>query len=64
MYTSDALEEPLTVLGKVFVIVHAATDAHDTDFTAKLTDVYPDGRAIKLGVNPRGRDPGAVPTGP
>ena len=54
VYTSDALEEPLTVLGKIFVIVHAATDAHDTDFTAKLTDVYPDGRAIKLGVNPAG----------
>ncbi len=54
VYTSDVLEEPLTVLGKVFVIVHAATDARDTDFTAKLTDVYPDGRAIKLGVNPAG----------
>ncbi len=54
VYTSDILDEPLTVLGKVFVVVHAATDAPDTDFTAKLTDVYPDGRAVKLAVNPAG----------
>ena len=54
VYTSDVLTEPLTVLGKVFVTVHAATDAADTDFTAKLTDVYPDGRAVKLAVNPAG----------
>jgi predicted acyl esterase len=30
------------------VTLHAATSAPDTDFTAKLVDVYPDGRAISL----------------
>ena len=29
--------------------LHAATDARDTDFLAKLVDVYPDGRAVLLG---------------
>ena len=28
--------------------LHAATSAPDTDFTAKLVDVHPDGRAINL----------------
>jgi putative CocE/NonD family hydrolase len=30
------------------VHLNAATSARDTDFTAKLTDVYPDGRSIIL----------------
>ena len=33
----------------VEAIIHAATDGLDTDFTAKLVDVHPDGRALKLG---------------
>ena len=37
------------MLGRVWVVIHASTDARDTDFMAKLTDVYPDGRALRLG---------------
>ncbi|MDQ3892313.1 MAG: CocE/NonD family hydrolase [Actinomycetota bacterium] len=45
-YTSEVLEESYTVLGPVYVILFAASSAPDTDFVARLVDVYPDGRAI------------------
>ena len=34
--------------GPVSVTLHTATSAADTDFTAKLVDVWPDGRALGL----------------
>jgi len=48
VFTSTALESDLEVTGPVKVILYAATDARDTDWTAKLVDVYPDGRAFNL----------------
>ena len=48
VYTSDPLEEDLEVTGPVFVKLFASTDGRDTDFTAKLVDVHPDGYAINL----------------
>ena len=47
-YTSDPLEEDLEVTGPVFVKLFASTDGRDTDFTAKLVDVHPDGYAVNL----------------
>lgn len=47
-YTSEPLAAPLTVAGPVRVALWAATDAPDTDWTAKLVDVHPDGRAVSL----------------
>lgn len=46
VYTSDAMEQPLLVMGQVRARVYAASTARDTDFTAKLVDVFPDGRAL------------------
>ena len=48
VYTSPPLAAPLTVVGPVRVRLYAATDGPDTDWTAKLVDVYPDGRAVNL----------------
>lgn len=48
VYTSRALETALEVTGPVEVVLFASSSACDTDFTAKLVDVYPDGRAIHL----------------
>src|SRR5215469_15838706 len=45
-FTSDLLTADLEVTGPLSVTLHAATSAKDTDFTAKLVDVWPDGRAI------------------
>lgn len=49
VYTSNVLDEPIDIVGKVQVELYASSDALDTDFTAKLLDVHPDGRAIRLG---------------
>lgn len=46
VYTTDPLLDPLTVIGRVTVTLWASSDAVDTDFTAKLCDVYPDGRSM------------------
>lgn len=48
VYTGPVLDEPLQVAGDVWVELYAATSAADTDFTAKLVDVHPDGTAINL----------------
>jgi uncharacterized protein len=49
VYTSDAMKDPLEMIGSVVVDLQAASDARDTDFTAALSDVGPDGRALRLG---------------
>src|SRR5206468_2045268 len=48
VFTTPALGEPLEVTGHLSVRLYASTSARDTDFTAKLTDVYPDGRSMLL----------------
>lgn len=48
VYTSAVLDQPVNVTGPITVDLFATTDAKDTDFTAKLVDVLPDGRAINL----------------
>jgi hypothetical protein len=48
VYTSSPLEKAVEVTGPVKVILHAASSARDTDFTAKLVDVHPDGKAYNL----------------
>jgi len=48
VYTSDALESPLTLMGPVKVVLYASSDAPDTDFTAKLCDVYPNGKSVNI----------------
>ncbi len=47
-YTSEPMTAPLEVTGRVSVTLWAATSAVDTDWVARLVDVYPDGRAINL----------------
>jgi uncharacterized protein len=45
-FTGEVLDGDLEVTGPLQVTLHAATSAADTDFTAKLVDVWPDGRAM------------------
>jgi uncharacterized protein len=42
------LEQPLEVTAPVELRLFVASSAPDTDFTSKLVDVYPDGRAMIL----------------
>ncbi len=48
VYTGAPLSGPLTVIGPVTLRLWASSSAANTDFTAKLIDVYPDGRAINI----------------
>ena len=48
VYTSDPLKQDLEVTGVVRVVLYASTSAADTDFTAKLIDVFPNGEARNL----------------
>ncbi|MHC4579850.1 MAG: CocE/NonD family hydrolase [Planctomycetota bacterium] len=48
VYTSASLTTDMEVIGPVEVKLYAASSATDTDFTAKLIDVYPDGTALNI----------------
>jgi uncharacterized protein len=48
VYASEPLEHDLLVVGDVACTLWAATDGVETDFTAKLVEVRPDGLAIAL----------------
>ncbi|GCE08035.1 CocE/NonD family hydrolase [Dictyobacter aurantiacus] len=47
-YTAAPLEHPVEVTGPIELVLYASSSARDTDFTGKLVDVYPDGRAELL----------------
>jgi len=48
VYTSATLKQNVAVIGQVNVKLWAITSAPDTDFTAKLVDVHPDGYAQNI----------------
>jgi putative CocE/NonD family hydrolase len=48
VYTSEPLDEGIEVSGTIEITLYVSSDARDTDFTVKLLDVYPDGRAYNL----------------
>jgi hypothetical protein len=49
-FASPPLEGPVEIAGRVRVKLYVSTDAPDTDFTAKLVDIYPepDGKVINI----------------
>jgi uncharacterized protein len=47
-YTTQPLTHDLDVVGPLRMILYASSNAVDTDFLARLSDVFPDGRAIQL----------------
>jgi putative CocE/NonD family hydrolase len=48
VYSTPPLNKNLEVTGPVTLDLYASTSAADTDFTAKLVDVAPDGTAVNL----------------
>lgn len=48
VYTTDVLKEGVEVSGFIESTLYVSSDAKDTDFTIKLIDVYPDGKAYNL----------------
>ena len=65
VYTGDVLSKDLEVTGPITMKLHASSSARDTDFTAKLVDVRPDGDAQNIAdgiVRARFRESAAKPT--
>jgi hypothetical protein len=48
VYSSEPLKEGIELSGPIEVTLYVSSDVKDTDFTVKLIDVYPDGRAYNL----------------
>lgn len=48
VYTSEPFKEGVEVSGPITPTLYVSSDAKDTDFTVKVIDVYPDGRAYNL----------------
>jgi putative CocE/NonD family hydrolase len=48
VYTTEPLKEGMEVSGPIDATLYVSSDAKDTDFTVKVIDVYPDGRAYNL----------------
>jgi putative CocE/NonD family hydrolase len=48
VYTTPVLEQDVEVTGQISVHLWASSSAPDTDFVARLVDVYPDGYAQNL----------------
>jgi predicted acyl esterase len=49
-FATAPLEAPVEIAGKVRVRLSVSSDAPDTDFTAKLIDIYPDGDGREINV--------------
>jgi putative CocE/NonD family hydrolase len=48
LFTGDPLTADLEVTGPVSAVLHVGTTAPNTDFTVKLVDVHPDGKAYNV----------------
>ncbi|MEM0467443.1 MAG: CocE/NonD family hydrolase [Candidatus Thermoplasmatota archaeon] len=48
VFTSPVLDQPYEVTGPIQAKLFVSSDCPDTDFTVKLTDVYPDGRSMLI----------------
>ncbi len=49
VFQTEPLEQDVTVIGPITVVLYASSTAVDTDFTAKLVDVYPPSRDFPTG---------------
>jgi putative CocE/NonD family hydrolase len=47
-FATEPLEEALEITGRVAVKLNISSDTPDTDFTAMLVDIYPDGRVLNV----------------
>jgi len=64
VYSTEPLERDLEATGPVSAVLHVSTTAPNTDFTVKLLDVHPDGKAYNIsdGILRRAYAPQASPS--
>ncbi len=46
LFTSEPLAEPVEVTGRITATLYVSSDCPNTDFTVKLSDVFPDGKSL------------------
>src|SRR5438105_14642503 len=46
LFTTDVLAGPVEATGPITARLYVSSDCTDTDFTVKLSDIYPDGRSM------------------
>lgn len=51
VYTTPTLKQGMEVSGPITLTLYVSSDARDTDFTFKVMDVYPDGKALNITEN-------------
>jgi putative CocE/NonD family hydrolase len=47
-YATPVLDRDVDVVGPLTFVLYASSSAADTDFAVRLSDVFPDGRAVQL----------------
>lgn len=48
VFTSEVLDQPVEATGQIKARLYVSSNQPDTDFTVKLSDVYPDGRSMLI----------------
>jgi len=48
IFTSDVFTKPVGITGRIKASLFVSSDCIDTDFTVKISDVYPDGRSMLI----------------
>ena len=48
VYTTEPLERAVTIAGEPVAILYAASDARDTDWVVRITDVDGEGNAVRM----------------
>jgi predicted acyl esterase len=48
IFTSEPFTEPYEATGEIIAKLFVSSDCPDTDFTVKISDVYPDGRSMLI----------------
>ena len=48
LYSTEVLTESISIAGKILVKLSVSSDCEDTDFSVRLTDVYPDGHSMLI----------------
>ncbi|MFH1051756.1 MAG: CocE/NonD family hydrolase [bacterium] len=48
IYSTDVLEKPIQIVGKIKIELFVKSDRKDTDFSVRLCDVFPDGKSYIL----------------
>ncbi|TFF88704.1 MAG: CocE/NonD family hydrolase [Promethearchaeota archaeon] len=48
LFETESLTNPVEIVGRILGDLYVTSNCTDTDFTMKLTDVYPDGRSMLI----------------